>query len=284
MPYEFCQYFDSDNPCRVVAFYRNLKYDLSNEKLRPGIVLKFIHETTSQLAEDPISVEAICCGAIERDMGEFLCKGSIVQSAPTVARIMSGYDFIKYHTKSRGKGKSKPLKSKQLSKLLKRFGNPSYSRGRIERSFLRGKLPVAWVTDEKKASQIDDVDTLRSTLGLNHVNEDDALVMIEYPKPVVDALTLHSPTFLDGQFRYIYRSSGKSGEWGQTVNLETLSPGLPEAIHRPILVTDKFRFKFIGAPENTPPQLDLKALKSMMLKESKKMCASNCPLRSGTEQ
>jgi len=128
------------------------------------------------------------------------------------------------------------------------------------KSQLRGRRPLAWVTptehlDELRQQYPDPNElatVVRNRLGLSHYDQDQLLLEVEYPDDVVSTLEFAAPTFLEGGAGVIFRARFCSDSWGRAVNLETLGDGLPEAVHRPIPFSSRFRIRRIGRTRTDP--------------------------------
>ena len=127
--------------------------------------------------------------------------------------------------------------------------------------------PFAWVTktallDEifKHVTEPERASKVRNQLGLAHYWEEVELIEIQYKALALKDLILVSPIFIEGcpsrsyYSKPIYRSKLSDDGWGTTVDLDTYTDGLPEAVHRPIDFGSGFSLRYLGIarPRETP--------------------------------
>jgi hypothetical protein len=116
---------------------------------------------------------------------------------------------------------------------------------------------MAWVTQTQLLENLyvnypasDQASLVRNRLGLLHYRRGDKLIEIRYGEEV--EVELKYPTFLDGCSvknyceEPVYRSFRADDGWGRTLDLETYSEGMPEAVHRPIKFGLGFTLHYIG--------------------------------------
>jgi len=124
---------------------------------------------------------------------------------------------------------------------------------------MRGRRPLAWVTCtealdslRETCEQAEFATIVRDRLGLNHYDEDELLLQVNYPPEAMETLEFAAPTFLEGGAGVIFRARFCEDSLGRTVDLSSLDDGLPEAVHRPVPFTARFSIRRIGRPRTAP--------------------------------
>jgi hypothetical protein len=81
-----------------------------------------------------------------------------------------------------------------------------------------------------------------------HYGDGQQLLEVVYPSDTIPSAgcPLHPPTFLDGAGSPVYRSKRSKSGWGTTVDLISGGDGLPEAVHPPMELTDRFSIRDLG--------------------------------------
>ncbi len=118
---------------------------------------------------------------------------------------------------------------------------------------IRTGRACAWVTDsdaldaqmeQAKATGIPK--RVRDYLGLIFKTPKQRLIELRYPPDVAKSLPLAAPTVLEGACVTVYRSADGRDGWGASLDLEHLSDGAVEAVHRPIPFTSEFSYRDLG--------------------------------------
>jgi hypothetical protein len=125
--------------------------------------------------------------------------------------------------------------------------------GRLRSRMLPAQGRVGWVTTSDALAALrhvaladDHASEVRSSLGLAHYVSQVQLIELEYPKQTFASAELWRPTFIEGSPRPYYRSFRDANGWGRAVNLRTGRPGVAEAVHAPLPLTDAFRLRYLG--------------------------------------
>ena len=176
--------------------------------------------------------------------------------------IMDIDSLIRHHTRKQKLpfAIGTPLSANQINLLVKNFGS-------VVKGQIRGRYPISWVIQSQAIDNIisdlpshEKASVLRNYIGAFHFTKDVHLVELRYPKSVVNSLELYSPTFLDYGIGVFGRVTSTQDGWGRAVNLQILQDGLPEAVHRPIPLTEDFTLIDIGKISDPVPVLDWEEL------------------------
>jgi hypothetical protein len=195
--------------------------------------------------------ESFC--SMRRDLG---LLGTKIGASSGVSRIMTLRALVHFHDNS---GDS--LIDDSTDDLLRRetLWQKIVDRTIEPRRFsgpLRGSSPLFWVTvtqdlDRAKRGTPAELmpDRIRDMLGLSH-GKANTLVEVRLP---VDLVTgLRTPTIFDAPGSAFFVPGKCPDGWGSTVDLRTLNPGLPEAVHPSLEWAIGFEVWPVG-PLNTGP-------------------------------
>lgn len=267
-----------------VFFFRNLLHDASNKRLKPNALRNFGRAIKEEKLSTTYRGSDIVGTSIDNLYSDLALQGyAIPRHRGKLAKVVNGQDLLNYNIRKKDGTKfasrrRRPGNPEDIIRNVLR--KPSYPQDNIETaSELKGARPINWVTKLSSLNQHISAgpERLRNILGLTHYNEDQTLCVIEYPAN--HPVKLKNPTALDAGFNYIFWSRGKRGSWGRTIDIETSSDGLPEAVHEPINLSPDFRFKLIGRLKRTAPSIDLATFKRTANTQSFSPCSSFCKVK-----
>jgi hypothetical protein len=248
------------------AVLLNISYDLENSYPETHQVLcEFLQALEQRWSEDhqpdADAFSFFCKVAREGDSNKYLCKGPQVrENFQECSRVVGVRSFLE-----------KNLNLRELGWWISEFGEnledwqveileePDVSE-KIGRGEIRGRRPIAWVTQtealrtiyQEFSSRGAQASAIRNRLGLIGYRTGKELIEIRYSKATLVQSQLRRPVVLDGctdeyyQHTPIYRSLKAQDGWGKTSDLENYEEGLPEAVHSPIQFGAGFTLKYVG--------------------------------------
>ena len=245
----------------------NLAHELSLGSLPRSVLRRFV-ETLAELwmSNPSAQPEKVLREALDELGNEALCQGQPPLEAPQrCSRVMATQDFFRRHVNHVAVGlvpDSEGVPPHYIQRL-ESGGLARYVGGTLTTS-----KPVVWVTDSRRLDEMrrrttsDLATTLRHRLGLIHYGDGQQLLEVVYPSDSVPNAhcTLHPPTFLDGASSTVYRSKRSESGWGTTVDLASGEDGLPEAVHPPMELNERFRVRdlgTVGAGQKSSPPVGL---------------------------
>jgi hypothetical protein len=237
------------------ASLSNIIYDCTYGRLPVTVIRRFLRQIISYWNNRDIlsfnSPEKLITRVVEGGPTRFFCKGPKILSGPkTCSRIMNAQDFLINNVERRlipFALSDRPTDSQLI--MMEHLGLQNATRGNMET-----RRPYAWITQTEKLNKLKKrhpnstsyASTVKNVLGLQHFQEDEQIIEIQYPKEFMSKESIYAPTFLEGCPSLIYMSKKKSDGWGRAINLQTLREGFPEAVHSTIRFTPDFSVKFLG--------------------------------------
>jgi hypothetical protein len=144
-------------------------------------------------------------------------------------------------------------------RLVERRGLKNLTKGEM-----RTTAPFAWVTWTARIDRLRKAireprqfaEALRDCLGLTSYTAGQKLVEVRYPNDTITSMFIAPPTFMEGTPNAAYFSVKKADGWGRTRHLKTGEESFPEAVHKPVEFTDKFKIRYVGRVWHAEIQLD----------------------------
>lgn len=267
-PETFCKWCESiQGTGEGRRFIFNARQDVKNKWIDKSVVRAFCREVVElKLMSKGIEgstprSQGYLRNIVAKSPQNYLCKGEPISCLDgQCSRIVPAEDFFQYNVNLERMGWADPAddvthpsdRLNELKEALKsRPDNP------ILKGEMAGRLPIAWVTKTSALRDLlrnlppqSDATQVRDALGLNHFHENEYLIEVRYPKEVLSAGQIKAPTFLDGGTKSVFRSQKTIDKWGCAMNLHDGSQGLPEGVHEPIDVTNKFTLEPLGEIRN----------------------------------
>lgn len=199
------------------------------------------------------------------ESSSLLLAGPPVSTTTTVSRFLTTADIVDHY----GGALGLPIGRDRSDRVVAlRIQSKSLTARHLS-GLWRGSRPMCWVTDAAAADAIqrtatanDDYATsIRDVLGKKgwedtHVH----IVRVDYHCSLLPASSLRTPTIMDGGGCTYFRPHDELDGWGRSIDLRTLGPGLPEAVHAPIDVDPAFSLTYCGPIRAYSPGFAFRAL------------------------
>jgi hypothetical protein len=241
------------------AALSNLQHDLAHGRLPFSVFQEFASRLLLRLSTFTSSAPYLVAEISRADPTTFLCQGSPpIDKVPNCSTIMLALDFIEQNVDLHrfGWSFSGYVPQEHIGELERGIGAENL------RASIPATRPIGWVTKTSDVQRLRETcgDSLASELhqklGLLHFTNEHQFVEIVYPRNAFSKGGLAPPTFLDGAPCLVYRSAVRGDGWGRAVDLASGTEGLPEAVHRPIPLTDDFRVLGIGSIDSLKVRID----------------------------
>lgn len=235
---------------RGIFFLANLLYDIENERIAPPVLRRLLTAleaawTPAAASENPL---LLVSRIVHSDPGQYLLAGPPVPGLAPCSRLMLATEFIEFHLDSRvPMATGSPAWVAEALEILEHAPRLDH----VLKGEIRSMVPMAFVTrtDALDALMPENAETrasaVRMALGAMHWPEGEVVVEVVYPEEVSYSLDLRVPTCLD-LASSIDRSTPGADGWAHVIRVDTLSEGLPMAVHPPIPLTGSFRIRNLG--------------------------------------
>lgn len=233
---------------KLLIFQRNLFYDIQNCRISRAAFRKFVRFVRTLTNGHQFDLENIVHSFVKSNKETVCFQGKKIPHSPSpgdkFCRVMNGIDILAYHSVDPG-GRRPAFdfaETDSVSDYLSDLEDPANDTVQLSvGSELTSSLDLVWLTKSSAISSYmrGDTERLRDVLGLTHYNENQLLAVVSMPAS--DVIEIRNPTALDAGVNWIFKSTGRNASWGRTVDLDAAgSPGLPEAVSRPIAVKSTF--------------------------------------------